>query len=180
MLTELEVLKDVSARFAQAGIEYMLTGSMAMNYYAEPRMTRDIDMVVALGPGDARRLRALFEPDYYVPGHDLESALATAGMFNLVHLESVVKVDIIVRKNEPYRQAEFARRVSIDLPGFRTWIVSKEDLILSKLAWAGDSRSQMQLRDVRNLLTTGADLDYLRRWAAELGTADLLEESLHE
>jgi len=101
-------------------------------------------------------------------------------MFNLVHLESVVKVDIIVRKNSPYRQTEFARRVAIDLPGFRTWIVSKEDLILSKLAWAGESRSEMQLPDVRKLLATGAEPDYLRRWAALLGIADLLEESLHE
>lgn len=180
MLTEIEVLKDVSARFARAGIDYMLTGSMAMSYYAEPRMTRDIDIVVALGTSDAHRLRALFEPDYYVPGEDLERALAAAGMFNLVHIESVVKVDIIVRKQTPYRQAEFARRMSIDLPGFRTWIVSKEDLILSKLAWAGDSRSETQLRDVRNLLASGADLDYLRRWAGELGVAGMLEESLNE
>lgn len=179
MLTELEVLKDVSARFERADIEYMLTGSMAMNYYAEPRMTRDIDIVVALGAGDAPRLRALFEPDYYVPD-DLERALAAEGMFNLVHLESVVKVDIIVRKRAPYRQAEFARRVSIDLPGFRAWIVSKEDLILSKLVWARDSHSEMQLRDVHNLLATGADIDYLRRWARELGVTDKLEEVLHE
>ncbi len=180
MLTELEVLKDVAQRLERETIDYMLTGSVAMNYYAEPRMTRDIDLVIALGPGDARRVRLLFEPDYYVPDDDLDRALKTAGMFNLVHMESVVKVDIIVRKDEPYRRGEFARRMPVELPGFRVWIVSKEDLILSKLCWAKDSRSELQLRDVRNLLASGAEESYLRQWAGQLGVADLLGEVMHE
>lgn len=180
MLTELEVLKDVGTRLEQAGFEYMLTGSVAMNYYAQPRMTRDIDIVVALTPEDAGRIRQTFEPDYYVPGDELELAVAGAGMFNVLHLESVVKVDFIVRKNTPYRHNEFSRRIAVDLPGFRTWVVGKEDLVLSKLAWARESRSEFQLRDVRNLLATGADVDYLRRWAGVLEVADLLEACLGE
>lgn len=176
MLTELEVLKDVSARLEREGFQYMLTGSLAMNYYAEPRMTRDIDMVVALHPDDAARLRRLFEPDYYVPP-DLDRAIQQ-GLFNLVHLESVVKVDMIMRKHAPFRQTEFGRRSSIELPGFRVWIVSKEDLILSKLVWARDSSSEMQMRDIRNLIATGTDSAYLRRWAAELGITEQLHEVL--
>jgi hypothetical protein len=62
MLTELDVLRDVCARLDRAGIAYMLTGSMAMNYYAQPRMTRDIDLVVAVEPRDAGALAAAFEP----------------------------------------------------------------------------------------------------------------------
>ncbi|OGI46577.1 MAG: hypothetical protein A2637_05395 [Candidatus Muproteobacteria bacterium RIFCSPHIGHO2_01_FULL_65_16] len=178
MLTELEVLRDVGERLEKGGIEYMLTGSVAMNYYAEPRMTRDIDLVVALDPTDAPRLRALFEPDYYVPP-DLEQAIRSRGMFNLVHIESVVKVDIIVRKDDAYRRVEFGRRRSVELPDFHAWIASKEDLILSKLIWAKDSASELQLRDVRNLLASGADDEYLREWAARLGVAELLEKCRH-
>ena len=63
MLSELDVLRDVTGRLEAARIEYMLTGSMAMNYYAEPRMTRDIDLVVALRPGDAEKLREVFGRD---------------------------------------------------------------------------------------------------------------------
>ncbi len=178
MLTELEVLQDVGGRLERASIEYMLTGSVAMNYYAEPRMTRDIDLVVAIDPADAPRLQALFESDYYVPP-DLEQAIRLQGMFNLVHIESVVKVDVIVRKDEAYRRVEFARRRSVELPGFRTWIAAKEDLILSKLVWAKDSASELQLRDVRNLLASGADDEYLREWAARLGVAALMEKCRH-
>ena len=88
MLNELEVLKDVAERLERAGIAYMLTGSVAMNFYAQPRMTRDINLVVALVPEDDGRVRQIFEPGHYVPGEDLEQALRSEGMFNLVHVET--------------------------------------------------------------------------------------------
>jgi hypothetical protein len=180
MLSELEVLKDVCARLERAGVAYMLTGSMAMNYYAEPRMTRDIDIVVELEHVSADALAAAFEPDYYVSREAVAAAIAQRGMFNLLHLDSVVKVDFIVRKAEPFRLAEFARRMRVDLPGFTAWLVSKDDLILSKLAWANQSGSELQRRDVSNLLATGADIDYLRQWAPALGVSQLLDERLNE
>jgi len=180
MLSELDILKDVCSRLERAGIDYMLTGSMAMNYYAQPRMTRDIDIVVELKESDAGKLTASFEPDYFVPEEALRSALRDRGMFNLLHLESVVKVDLIVRKQAPYRQTEFARRVRVGLPGFAAWLVSREDLILSKLAWTRDSESELQMRDVRNLLTSDVDTAYLRQWAPDLNVSNLLEDRLRE
>jgi hypothetical protein len=176
VISELDVLRDVTGRLEAAGIDYMLTGSMAMNYYAEPRMTRDIDLVVALQRGDAARLREVFGRDYYLPEEDLDRAISKPGMFNIVHLDSIVKVDFIVRKNEPYRQAEFSRRVLLDLPGFHVWAASREDLILSKLVWARDSGSELQLRDVKNLLAGETDGKYLDEWAERLTVASLLKE----
>ncbi len=81
-------------------------------------------------------------------------------------------------KDEPYRLEEFARRQEVTISGFQTWIVSREDLILSKLYWARDSRSEMQFRDVRNILTPDSDLDYLQSRADQLGIANLLLEVL--
>jgi hypothetical protein len=179
VLTELDVLKDVASRLERANIDYMLTGSMAMNYYAQPRMTRDIDIVVQVGPEDTERLAALFEPDYYIATESLDQALRLRHMFNVLHLDSVVKVDFIVRKNEPFREKEFVRRRRIELPGFSVWIVSREDLILSKLVWAREAESEVQLRDVRNLLSADADLDYIRDWASPLGVREMLEDLLH-
>ena len=50
--------------------------------------------------------------------------------------------------------------------------------MLSKLEWAKDSRSELQLNDVRNLLRDGPALDmtYLMQWAAQLGVDGLLAE----
>ena len=72
----------------------------------------------------------------------------------------------------------FARRRQISLGNFETWIVSREDLVLSKLVWAKDSRSEIQLRDVRNLLSADCDMDYLRSRAKTLKVDELLEELL--
>jgi hypothetical protein len=176
MQNELDIVRDLSARLDGADIGYMLTGSMAMNYYAQPRMTRDIDVVVALRREDAERVVMLFSPDYYVSREAVESSIAQQSLFNLIHNESVIKVDCIVRKQTEYRLNEFSRRQRIKIQDFETWIVSKEDLILSKLFWARDSRSELQLRDVKNLVATGCDRAYIERWTPELGLASLWQE----
>jgi hypothetical protein len=173
---ELDIVRDVSTRLDGANIGYMLTGSMAMNYYAQPRMTRDIDVVVALRPADAARVVQLFSVDYYVSREAVDSSIANQSLFNLIHNESVIKVDCIVRKQSEYRLVEFNRRQRIKIEDFETWIVSKEDLILSKLFWAKDSHSELQLRDVKNLVSTGCDRDYIQRWTQELGVVNLWQE----
>ena len=177
-MNEIDILRDISRRFEQVRIPYMLTGSMAMNYHAQPRMTRGIDIVIALKPEEAPRLLELFRPDYYVSEENIRESLAHESIFNLIHQESVIKVDCIIRKTTEYRQVEFKRRQKITIRDFTTFIVSKEDLILSKLFWAKGSHSELQLLDVRNLLATGFDSDYLRRWTGELGLDSLLSECL--
>jgi hypothetical protein len=178
MQNELDVVRDIAARFSGAGLEYMLTGSVAMNYYVLPRMTRDIDVVVALEPNDADGIVALFENDYYIDRDAVVRAIANETLFNAIHNASVIKVDCIIRKSSDYRRLEFERRREVQIQDVKVWIVSKEDLILSKLYWARDSHSEFQLRDVKNLLASGYDTEYLERWALNLGLDDLLKECL--
>jgi len=177
-MNEIDIVRDISHRFEQINIPYMLTGSMAMNYYAQPRMTRDIDVVIAISPDDVGRVAALFRPDYYVSEENIRESIAHESIFNLIHQESVIKVDCIIRKNSEYRRMEFGRRQKICVLDFITFIVSKEDLIISKLSWAKESNSEVQLSDVRNLLATGYDDAYLRHWTRELGLDNLLKECL--
>jgi hypothetical protein len=178
MTDELEVLKTVTRRLTEAGIGYMLTGSMALNYYAIPRMTRDIDLVVELSVGDADRVEALFADTFYVDHDAVEAAIEQRATFNLIETERVVKVDVVVRKDTEYRRTEFARRRRIMVEGHELFIVAPEDLVISKLDWARDSRSEVQLRDVRNVLDSVPDLDrrYLATWAGRLGLEGLLRE----
>ena len=177
-MNEIDIVRDISQRFEQINIPYMLTGSMAMNYYAQPRMTRDIDVVIAISPDDVGRVAALFRPDYCVSEENIRESIAHESIFNLIHQESVIKVDCIIRKNSEYRRMEFRRRQKISVLDFITFIVSKEDLIISKLSWAKNSNSDVQLSDVRNLLATGYDDAYLRHWTRELGLDNLLKECL--
>jgi hypothetical protein len=175
---ELEILKSVTAKLDSAHIPYMITGSMAANYYATPRMTRDIDLVVELSEEDVSRVVGLFHNEYYIDSDMVRQAVQNQSMFNMIHNALVVKVDCVVRKNSEYRREEFARRRAITVTGQRMTIVAPEDLILSKLDWAKESRSQIQLDDVRNLLRSveGLDAEYLSRWAERLGLAALYQQ----
>ena len=85
MQNELEIVRDVSLRLEHGGLAYMLTGSMAMNYYAQPRTTRDIDIVVALVPQDADTIVRLFAPDYYVSRDAVSNSITHESLFNLIH-----------------------------------------------------------------------------------------------
>ncbi len=174
MLSELDLLLDVTRRLEDARLDYMLTGSMALNHYAQPRMTRDIDIVVALVLKDLEKLPKLFDEDFYFSPEAAHQAVLRQTCFNVIHNDSLIKIDFMIRKREDYRLVEFERRQRIKVQGSSLYIVSKEDLILSKLDWARDSQSQRQLADVENLLATGADLNYLQTWSQKLNLIDML------
>jgi hypothetical protein len=174
MLSELDILKDISHRLDSLSIPYMLTGSMAMNYYAVPRMTRDIDLVIALPSGSITRLVGSLTPDYMIVEHAVMDAVAQDFMFNAIHEQAIIKIDFVCRKNDPFRLLEFERRQRVEVLDFHTWIVSREDLILSKLFWSKDSKSQTQRLDVANLLAGPCDLAYLHQWAGHLGVSSEL------
>lgn len=176
--TELDIVRDISNRLEAAEIAFMLTGSMAMNYYAQPRMTRDVDLVISLDKTQIEKFLSLFEGDYYFERRNVIQAVSQRRMFNLIHYTSVIKVDFVVLKTDDFKQEEFARRKRISISDFHTWVVSREDLILSKLLWAKTSKSEMQLSDVRNLLTGDCDMTYIHTRAEALAVTDLLEELL--
>lgn len=178
MSEELEVLKLVTRRLTDAGILYMVTGSIAANFYAVPRMTRDLDIVVELSERDVDRIVGIFREDFYVDREAVQRAVREKGIFNLIHTAYVMKVDFVVRKDSDYRREEFSRRKLANVEGEEFFIVAPEDLIISKLDWARDTRSEVQLADVRNLLTCLVDLDraYLERWTTRLGLDSLYRE----
>jgi hypothetical protein len=178
MNEELETLRDITRRLEAAGIDYMLTGSMALNCYAQPRMTRDIDLVVAFFLNDTGRIAEVLGADYYVSPEAAREAVLQQSSFNAIHQRTLTKVDFMVRKHSDYRRHEFERRRRVRAGDMDLWVVSKEDLILSKLEWAKDSLSQRQLADVENLIASGCDVEYLQKWSAELNLTDMLTRVL--
>lgn len=178
MLDQLFVLKLVTGRLDAAGISYMVTGSIAAGHYGQPRMTRDIDLVVELHARGAERMTAALGEDFFADVDVIKTAVERRSMFNVIHRESLTKVDVVIRKDADYRVEEFERRRRVEIDGHPLWIVSPEDLILSKLVWAKDSKSEQQLRDVRGIiaLQPGIDWKYVNRWAASLTVVKLLAE----
>ena len=120
MSDELDVLKSVAERLEAAGIPYMVTGSMAVNFYAVPRMTRDIDFVIELSERDIDRVTHLFQQEYYIDRDMVQRAVRDQAMFNMIHNALVVKVDCVVRKETEYRREEFARRLAVSVADHRS------------------------------------------------------------
>lgn len=178
MSDQLNVLRTVVERLESSRIPYMLTGSTAMNFYAIPRMTRDIDLIAEIALENTTRFCDLFKNDFYIEQEDVSEAIRSHGSFNIIHNETLVKVDILIRKREPYRTVEFERRKKQEVSGFNIQIVSPEDLVLSKLFWAKDSESEFQIRDARNIVDSIKELDwqYMTKWAQNIGIAGLLSK----
>ena len=176
---QLEFMKIIASRLDSAGIPYMMTGSMAMAIYSIPRMTRDIDLVVEVEPVDVDTIVNLFSEDCYIDRDSVSHAVDNRSMFNIIHSEWVIKADFIIRKDEKYRREEFARRQKIGIEDTTLFVVSVEDLILSKLLWGKQSQSDLQLVDVRQMISTVSELDweYMKKWAPVLGIDTLLKKA---
>ena len=179
MSEELEVLKIVTQRLNEAEIPYIISGSIAANYYTVPRMTRDIDIVIELKEDAIDTFVALFEGDFYVNREMIVNEVARRGMFNLIHNRYVIKIDFIIKKSSAYQNAEFSNRKEVLIDQCPMWMVSAEDLVISKLLWAKESHSEMQLKDVANLMETvdNLDLEYIDNWIRDLGLEQIYKEA---
>ena len=168
--------RDVLDRLEALGIRYYVTGSWALSVYAEPRTTRDLDLVLDLDPRDyERRIRPAFE-DVYLVNDAIRIGDSAIG--GLIHREEIVRIDLMLGRHDAWAKAAFDRRRKVDHPGLgRAPVISAEDLILAKLEWSDGGRSELQLRDCRSVIRIVPDLDwaYLERYAAALGVSDLLE-----
>jgi hypothetical protein len=175
---QLDVLKLVTGRLEAAGLQYLVTGSIAAGLYGQPRMTRDIDIVAVLYPAHATQLVDLLGPEFVCDTEAIRDAIAQRRIFSVVHRAALQKVDIIVRHDADYEIEKFERRRLVDVDEQPMWIISPEDLVLSKLVWAKDSRSELQFRDVRSIiaLQPGLDWPYMDRWALRLTVTKLLAE----
>lgn len=170
-------------------VDYLVGGSVASSVHGMARATMDIDLVADLRAEHVGPLVSSLEGEYYVDADAMHDALRDRTAFNLIHLDSMFKVDIFVPKGRPFDREVLARRASDrfqDTPNAREiFVATAEDVILAKLEWfeRGGRISDRQWSDVLGVLRVQGDaLDfaYLRRWASELGLTDLLDRALAE
>ena len=168
-----ELVAATVGQLDRAGVDYMITGSIASSYHGEPRATRDLDIVIDPDPGGINRLVAELEgAGLYVDMAAALAALEDRTQFNAIDATTGWKVDFLVRKNRPFSREEFGRRSRANLLGTLAWIASPEDTIVAKLEWAASSSSDRQLSDVAAMLDIGEkslDFAYIERWVAGLG-----------
>jgi hypothetical protein len=180
-MTEQELLVDCLVRLNRTGIAYMLTGSMASNYWGVPRTTHDLDFVVRFGRADVPSILAAFQPDYFLQEQSVRAAFEPPFQFNALDTRSALKIDFWLLREDPFEQEMFARRISVTLFGTPAWIATAEDVILHKLYWHSLTPSDRQLLDAAGVAAvqdTLLDAAYLRRWAQRLSMSALLDDLL--
>lgn len=92
-------------------------------------------------------------------------AIERKSMFNIIDFSSGMKVDFILRNNDFYEQIKFQNRKKVNFEGIELWIISKEDLIISKVRWIQELESEKQKSDIKNLMSTDKlDIEYVKRW----------------
>ena len=175
MFDFLRVLIDF---FEKHNIPYMLSGSVAMSLYTQPRFTRDYDFVVNLKEEHINELLTSFREGYYVDDESVKEAIRTKTMFNIIDHKSGYKADFMILKDEPFRQTEFIRQKKIKFLDITISIVSPEDLLLSKIIWIQEIQSGIQMEDIK-LLSGVENLEwsYINAWLKQLNlkTFNLLD-----
>jgi hypothetical protein len=170
--------------FEALTIPYYITGGVAAATYGEPRTTRDLDAVIALALTDLDRLlEHLQTQGFYIPGIE-EIRSGQLQILGITHTETIARADLIIAGQEEFERQKFTRRRALTIPDRGTfYLVSPEDLILHKLLWGRESRSEKQWRDVLGILKIqGNSLDfvYLRQWSENLGIDRSLALALRE
>lgn len=176
-LVTTSLIEPFVTRLEHIGVPYCVTGSMAAIAYGEPRMTHDLDVVVALTLRDlARFVDAFPNNEFYCPPEELiavEIRRAQRGRVNLIHRPSAFRADVYLACDELHRWA-LSRRQRISLGAFEVAIAPVEYVIVRKLEYlrTGADDVAKHLRDIRGMLEVSAkqiDRALLAPWIARLG-----------
>ena len=169
-------------------IPYVIGGSVASIFHGMVRTTMDADILANIETKHVAPFVTAMQNQFYIDEQSLIQAIERRSSVNLIHLQTMFKVDIFVPKERPFDQQQLVRRISerFKADSDKTiWLLSAEDVILAKLDWfrPGGEVSERQWRDILGILKTQqdtVDIAYLQKWSKELQVQDLLERALVE
>jgi hypothetical protein len=160
----------------RAGIRYVISGSVAAIFYGEPRLTHDVDFIAFLNEADTGRLPEVFpSSDFYLPPSEtiaVEIAREQRGHFNAIHLATGFKADFYLTGRDELHAWAFRRKRQIPFEGETVTLAPPEYVIVRKLEYFREGRSEKHLRDIRAILRISDDqLDrsMLNDWVARRG-----------
>ena len=181
MRSERELLVDCLARLNRLRLPYMLTGSMASNYWGIPRTTHDLDFVLQLRPDDVTNVVDAFRQGFFIQPESVAKALGQPHQFNALDELSALKVDFWVLRDDAFERVAFSRRMEAVVFGAPACIATAEDVILHKLYWNKLTPSDRQLGDAAGVFAVQRDsLDkaYLDHWASLIGVRSQWDDLL--
>jgi hypothetical protein len=170
------------------GVSYVIGGSLASSLHGVFRASVDADIVADLRFEHVEPLGRELGDAFYHDEAAIRRAVELRRSFNVIHLDTMFKVDVFIPKGRPFDEAQLRRRkahvIAVD-PERSAFFASAEDTVLAKLDWyrGGGEVSERQWHDVLGILQVqrgSLELGYLRSMAASLGVSDLLARALEE
>lgn len=161
-------------------ISYLLSGSIASSYWGQPRATHDIDFVVEVGREKLTRLGNAIKKlgrGFALAAKDLE-IVSVPQMINVFHEGTGIKIDFWITDSKDF-YLKYTRRRFMTIDRMRISLIAPEDLMLTKLSWCKELRSERHMQDcigIWNVQKGKLDEGYLHKRAEELDVVDLLHE----
>jgi len=133
-------------------------------------MTRDIDFIILLEAKNVDFFVNSFKEGFYCDRDAVKEAMdGPVKMFNIIDHETGYKADFVVLKDDPFRLEEFKWRLKVSYFGKTVYVVSPEDLLISKLIWIQDLQSAVQIEDIKSLvIVDNLDWEYISKWVKQL------------
>lgn len=159
-------------------IPYMLTGSVALQAHTLGRTTVDFDFIIQITKEDVPKIKAHFSQGFYCDEDAMNEAIKHKSMFNVIDYTTGFKADFIILNDDEYERQKFSRRIKTFLFDKVVYVITPEDLWLSKLIWIQQLQSGRQMEDIKSISRLPAlDWEYVRRWTThlKLNTFDLLK-----
>lgn len=185
----IEAVHPIIKVFEELSILYYIGGSIASSLYGIARATMDVDLVANIRAEHIAHLKSSLENNYYIDEEMISEAIRKSFSFNLIHLETMIKIDVFIFRDEPY-QNEVLQRKKMDTiqegdASAEFYFSSAEDIILNKLQWyeTGGRVSERQWLDIIGVLKIQGsllDMNYLKQWAKRLHLAELLEKAFQD
>jgi hypothetical protein len=178
----------VTTALDDLGVPYAIGGSLASALHGVVRATMDADIIAAILPPHVTPFLSTLGDAFYADEDVIRQAVDRRQSFNLIHLESMFKIDVFVAGPRPLDRAQLARRqryILIESTEQAAYVTSAEDTILAKLSWyrLGGETSERQWRDISGILQVQQqqlDMAYLHRLAAEIEVGDLLARAVEQ
>lgn len=165
----LETLDWICNKLNSLQIHYMITGGSAVGFWGRIRTTMDIDIVIQMRSNQVNAFLEAIRNEAYVDIQEAKDAVQSESMFNIIHNETLFKVDIILLdESNNYEMRKFGRRIKIKFQDREIYIISPEDLIISKLIWSksagGSERQVADCESIWKINQESIDTDYIKQW----------------
>ncbi len=184
----IQVTVTVTTVLERLGVSYLIGGSLASTLHGMIRTTQDSHILADLKKEHVRPFIQELQVDFYIDDEMVANAVTLRSSFNIIHRESMFKIDVFMPRQRRFEKMQFARArretLSVE-PELKAKVSTPEDILLAKLDWyrMGGEVSERQWRDVMGVLKVQAgalDLEYLHTMAKELQIDDLLDRALSE